>query len=223
MGGDLNGWTRNSRIGPYTVQRKLGEGWEGVTFLCIDRRVQDRQASLCTLKLYRRTNVLDDVRHTVEHWQRRFSGLAQVKALREWSTIAGQRRVSERPYVVFDYVPGVTLYEKIRRGHIRDPVRLSMKLLWMLAPLHARKASVGDFDHARNLIVERGTGRLVVIDLDAGTPGHPPPDMWEDLQEVLLVARKCSTHPLPPVLVKVLSEAPDAIEALRKLSGLISR
>jgi hypothetical protein len=219
--GDLNHWARGDRIGPYTVEREAGEGWEGLVLVVRDTRVEHDADALRTLKLYRRTNVLKDVRHTVEHWKK-FAGLAQVKALHEWSILTGQRRVSERPYVVFDYVPGTTLYEKVKRGHIRDPVDMSIKLLKMLAPIHARELSVGDADHGRNLIVERGTGRFVVIDMDAGTPNHPPPAIWEDLHEVLRLARKCSGLPLPPILIKVLSEAPDASTALSRLSGFLS-
>ena len=223
--GDLNHWVKGDRIGPYIVERTAGAGYEGLVLVVEDARVSRGADAWRTLKLYRRTNVLDEVRHTVEHW-RRFEGLPQVKALHEWSVLPGQRRVSERPYAVFDFIRGVTLYEKIRLGHIRDPVALAVKLLLMLAPLHSRKLSVGDADHGRNLIVERNTGRIVVVDLDAGTPGHPPPDIWEDLQEVLRLARKCAqcvNRPLPASLVKVLSEEPDAIEALQRLSGKLSR
>lgn len=225
MSGDLNHWVRGDRIGPYTVERTAGAGYEGLVLVVRDRRVGPGADAWRTLKLYRRTNVLDEVRHTVEHWKR-FTGLAQVKAIYEWSVLSGQRRVSERPYVVFDFIRGVTLHHKIRLGHIRDPVDMTLKLLWMLAPIHSRRLSIGDMDHGRNLIVERGTGRFVVIDLDAGTPGHPPPDIWEDLHEVLRLAKKCAqcvSRPLPPGLVKVLSEAPDAIVALRGLSGMLAR
>ena len=132
--------------------------------------------------------------------------------------LRGQRRVSERPWLLMEYVPGVTLAEKIERGRIRDPTALAFQLLRTLAPLHARNLGWGDADYGRNLIVARGSGRFVLIDMDAGTPGNPPPAIYEDLLEVLWLARRCSGGKLPNQLVEVLTEAPDAIAALARLA-----
>src|SRR6218665_2772525 len=87
--GDLNHWIKGDCIGPFTVQRKIGEGWEAVVLLVLDQR----DGKLRTLKLFKRTNVLPEVIHTFQHWQR-FAGLDGVKQCLEWGVLTGQRRVS---------------------------------------------------------------------------------------------------------------------------------
>jgi hypothetical protein len=212
--GDLNYWARGDRIGPFTVRRRLGEGWEAVVLLVRD----ERDGQLRTLKLFKRTNVLATVLHTVKHWER-FRGLDGVKQCLDWGLLGGQRRVGTRPYMVMEYVPGMTLAEKIAQGRICDPTALTISLLEALAPIHARGLGIGDLDKGRNVIVEEQTGRLVFVDMDAGGPCHPPPDIYEDLLEVLWLARQCSDAKPPARLIKVLTEAPDASGALLMLSA----
>ncbi len=215
--GDLNQWVKGDRVGDFIIQRKLGSGFEAVVYLVRD----ERDGQLRTLKLFKRTNILADVLHTFRHWQR-YAGLEGVKQCQELGVLQGQRRVSERPWMLMTYVPGITLAEKIERGRIRDPTALAIRLLEAMAPIHARGLGLGDLDRGRNVIIEHGSGdlgRLVFIDLDAGTPGHPPPEIYEDLLEVLWLARKCSSGRLSSSLVKVLTEASDAIDALRRLTG----
>ena len=214
--GDLNHWGKGDRIGNFTVQRLLGRGFEAVVYLVRD----GRDGKLRTLKLFKRTNILADVEHTFRHWQR-YVGLGGVKQCLELGALKGQRRGSTRPWLLGTYTPGMTLAEKIERGRIHNPMALTIHLLEAMAPIHARRLGLGDLDKGRNIIVERGTGelgRLVFIDLDAGSPGYPPPHIYEDLLEVLWLARRCSTTRLPANLVKVLTEAPDAAAALRLLS-----
>lgn len=219
MSGDLHGWQRGDRIGDeFIVQRKLGQGVEAVVYLVRDRR----DGQMRTLKLFRRTNMMAEVEHTFRHWQQ-YAGLDCVKQCLEWGVLRGQRRVSERPWMLMEYIPGTTLAEKIERGHIRDPTMLAIRLLEAIVPLHARGIGLGDLDRGRNVVIVRGTGNLgqiVFIDVDAGTPGHAPPEIYEDLLEVLWLARKCARSKLPADLVRVLTEAPDAASALRHLRGL---
>lgn len=214
MSGDLNHWRAGDRMGDFIVQRRLGSGFEAVVYLVRDVR----DGKLRTVKLFRRTMTLAEVEHTFRHWQQ-YAGLGCVRQCLEMGMLRGQRRVSERPWLLLEYVPGVMLAEKIERSQIRDPTSLALRLLQTLAPLHERNLGWGDADYGRNLIVERGSGRFVLIDMDAGTPGHPPPAIYEDLLEVLWLARRCAGEQLPSQLVKVLKDAPDAIAALQALSG----
>lgn len=214
---DLNCWTKGQRAGPFTIQRRLGSGYEAVVYLVRDMR----DGKLRTLKLFKRTNIMADVEHTFRHWQR-YDGLGDcAKQCLEIGVLRGQRRVSERPWLLMTYVPGVTLAEKIERGGIRDATALAIHLLHAMVPIHARGLGLGDLDKGRNVVIERGSGRMVFIDLDAGTPGHPPPEIYEDLLEVLWLVRKCSISKLPAHLVKVLTEALDAPTAVRRLNGLL--
>lgn len=213
--GDLNHWAKGDRIGNFSIQRKLGSGYEAVVYLVRD----ERDCQLRTLKLFKRANILADVQHTYRHWMQ-YAGLANVKQCLEWGVLRGQRRVSERPWMLLEYVPGETLAVKIERGQIRDPTALVIQLLQVMAPIHERGLGLGDLDKGRNVIVEQGSGnlgRMVFIDLDAGTPGHAPPEIYEDLLEVLWLARKCSRGKLPGNLVKVLTEVPNASVALQAI------
>ena len=216
--GDLNHWAKGDRIGIFTVQRLLGRGFEAVVYLVRD----GRDGKLRTLKLFKRTNILADVEHTFKHWQR-YMGLEGVKQCLELGALTGQRRVSTRPWLLGSYTPGMTLAEKIERGRICDPTALTTCLLQAMVPIHARGLSLGDLDKGRNVVVERGTGdlgRLVFIDFDAGSPGYPPPHIYEDLLEVLWLARRCSGAELPVDLVKALTEAPNAVAALSAIARL---
>jgi hypothetical protein len=49
---------------------------------------------------------------------------------------------------------------------------------------------VGDWDHERNLLIERGTKLIRFCDLDAGTPGFAPPTQEDDMGELLRLARR---------------------------------
>lgn len=211
--GDLNNWIKGDQIGDFTIQGKLGNGYEAVVYLVRD----ERDGHLRTLKLFKRSNILADVQHTYQHWLQ-YAGLSSVKQCLEWGVLQGQRRVSERPWILLEYTPGETLAGSIERGHIRDPTELVIQLLQALAPIHARGLGIGDLDKGRNVIVERKSGncvRMVFIDMDAGSPAHRPPEIYEDLLEVLWLARKCCRGKLQGNLVKVLTELPDAAAALQ--------
>lgn len=210
--GDLNNWAKGDRIGGFVVQHQLGSGYEAVVYLVRD----ERNGQLRTLKLFRRSNTLADVLHTYQHWQR-YAGLSTVKQCLEWGVLRGQRRVSERPWMLLEYIPGSTLAQKIEHGRIRDPTALVIQLLKALEPIHLRGLGIGDMDKGRNVVVGRTSspwGQMAFIDLDAGTPGYPPPDIYEDLLEVLWLARKCAGRKLPNGLGKVLTEATNAATAL---------
>jgi RIO-like serine/threonine protein kinase len=211
---DLNCWTKGQRAGPFTIQRRLGSGYEAVVYAVRD----PRDGKLRTLKLFKGSNVLADVEHTFRHWQR-YAGLDCVKQCLEIGVLRGQRRVSERPWLLMTYVPGVTLAEQVERGRVRDPTALAIHLLQAMVPIHTRGLGLGDLDKGRNVVIERGTGRMVFIDLDAGTPGHPPPEIYEDLLEVLWLARRCGRPALSRSFVSALECSPNARAALTLIEG----
>lgn len=215
---DLNHWSRGDRIGEFMIQSELGRGYEGVVFVVTDLR-PGQNRKFRTLKLFRGANAIEDVRHTIEHWQR-FQGIGSVKSLVEWGIAEGHRRVSQRPWVVFDYVRGNTLADAIRFGRIRDPVQSTMALLQALVPVHRQGLAIGDHDRGRNVIIEYGTARYVFVDMDAGGPTEPAPGQEDDVEEVTKLARlmwrRLGVH-APNWMMHALDGSVHADQALRRL------
>jgi hypothetical protein len=212
--GALKRWSTGERFKTLVIQRWIGEGVEGQVYLVRDRR----DGGLKAWKIIKDADMVEEIRHTVQHWQQ-FAGLAQCRPILEWGVILDPSCAAERPWLLSPWIPGDTLREAIKRGHIRDPVALVISLLKVLEPIHQRGLGIGDFDHGRNIIIELRTGKFVFIDMDAGGPNHDPPAIYEDLHEVLGLAKKCAGTKLSAPMVKVLKDSPDAEFALRWIAN----
>ena len=170
-------------VGPFRIGRQIGAGMEGTVYLVSDIR----NGSLGTLKLLRGRNMIEQAEHTARYY-RRLHGIGSIKRFREWGVVSGERGVGERPWLAFDYIPGESLAQKIAARRIGDALNVLIKICDALLPVHRGGFAIGDFDHGRNVIVERGTGLIKFCDLDAGTPDQAPPSAAEDLSELLACA-----------------------------------
>lgn len=205
------------QIGPYEVKRLLGHGCEGHVYLVTD--IRDR--SFKTLKLLRGRNMAREVEHIASHYHR-LRAVPSVKQFIEWGILKRQAGVGDRPWLAFDYVDGATLYELVNSGRIACSLCVLMRVARALQPLHRRRIAIGDFDRGRNVLVERGTGRIVFCDLDAGEVGEPPLALEEDIGELARLAlrlRRPGTD-LHKSAARAIGQAGTLSQATRQLQML---
>lgn len=212
---------RGDQVDRFLVSRFLGAGEEGDVYLATDIRNGVKR----TLKLLRGRDMVDDAQHTADYF-RRLSRVRSVKRFRSWGVLQRQTGVGERAWLLFDYVHGVSLAEMLALGRVRSPLGLALRLCEALIPVHRLGLAIGDFDHGRNLIVERSTGLLKFCDLDAGTPHSPAPKLEDDLGETLSLTRtayRCLGTVMPKTVRVVIEESRSVFEAQRELAGLLRR
>jgi hypothetical protein len=102
---------------------------------------------------------------------------------------------------------------------------LIFRLAQALERVHRTGLAIGDFSQGRNILVEKGTQRLVFCDLDYGEAGYPNQDQNEDLIELQKqAARLYRQIGLDPdrAVMRVLDCACTAKDAVSALKPLIS-
>lgn len=131
--------------------------------------------------------MVSEAEHIAAHYKR-LRPFPCVKRLVEWGILTGQVGVGQRPWLAFDYVEGCTLYELTKTGRIGCPICILIQVAQAVEPLHQQRIALGDFDKGRNVLIEKGTGRVVFCDLDAGEIGKRPLPLSADLEELALLA-----------------------------------
>ena len=209
---------RGTVFGKYRVLRYIGAGMEGEVYL-VEEFPTGRAR---TLKVFRSDVVASDLVH-IESYYLRFRGIPTVKAFHERGPFRDPGGVGFRWWMAFEYVNGRTLADLIDAGRVLDPLDMAAKLCAALLPIHHRRLVIGDFDHGRNVVVERGTGRFVFCDLDAGEVRGERPTRDDDLDEVVRAIRRCyqamGARPSRRV-VSAVDEASSVEDALTRLSEI---
>ncbi len=179
---------RLGRVGPYTLQERLGRGGMGEVYLAVGRR-GDRVA----VKMLRDPIENDpDARLRLER---------EVRALRRVESpyvaqVLDADLSGDRPYLVMEYIEGENLLDAVRRrGPLQESrlIALAHGLAAALAIIHAAGVVHRDVKPANVLLGEDGP---VLIDfgiaqvLDAtrvtmtgtflGTPGYCAPEVFSD-------------------------------------------
>jgi len=131
--------------------------------------------------------MVSEAEHIAAHYKR-LRPFPSVKRFVEWGILTGQSGVGLRPWLAFDYVEGATLYELAKKGRIGCPICILIQVAQAVEPLHQQRIALGDFDKGRNVLIEKGTGRVVFCDLDAGEIGRQPLPLSSDLEELALLA-----------------------------------
>ncbi len=130
-----------SQIGRYRVTRLLGSGAMGFVYLAYDPRL-DRQVAIKTLRELH----LEPDAH--ERFVARFRNEARAAARLQHPCIVQVHDVDEDPgvgpYLVFEYVPGTTLYRLLRE---RGPLPAHL-----LVPMAEQVASALDAAHERGVL-----------------------------------------------------------------------
>ncbi|MGE0439028.1 MAG: serine/threonine-protein kinase [Gemmatimonadales bacterium] len=143
----------------YRIERELGRGGMGVVYLARDIRL-DRDVAI---------KVLPPALGGTTEFRARFLREARTAAQLSHPNIVPVYRADEiGSYVLFvmAYVEGESLAERIRRVGILSPqetVRILREAAWALAYAHARGVVHRDVK-PENLMIEKGTGRVVVTD-----------------------------------------------------------
>ena len=174
-------------IGRFEIRRTLGRGAQSVVYLGFDPHLQ-REVALKTL----RVSSQEEARQLLAE-ARAMSGLrhANIVPVYEAGESAGQ------PHLVFEYVPGGTLAERIQRGPTppEEAVGLMLPILDALAHAHDRGLVHRDVKPANILLAVDGEPRLmdfgVAVQLAAregdddtrglaGTPAYMAPEYIQD-------------------------------------------
>jgi serine/threonine protein kinase len=156
--GDLRAMVDELLGGQYVVQRELGRGGMGVVYLAQERRL-DR---LVAIKVFPPALNDSDLRE-------RFLREARTAAQLSHPNIVPIFRADEIGDLVFftmGYVDGESFAERIQaRGRVPagEVVRVLREAAWALAYAHARGVVHRDVK-PENLMIERGTGRVIVTD-----------------------------------------------------------
>ncbi len=146
-------------VGRYSLERELGRGGMGIVFLARDVAL-DR---LVAIKL------LPPALASRGDLRERFLREAQTAARLSQPNIVPIHTVAETDglvYFVMSFVDGVTLGERLReRGPLtpRDAAHMMREVAWALGYAHARGVVHRDVK-PDNIMLERGTGRAVVMD-----------------------------------------------------------
>lgn len=171
-------------IAHYRVRRLIGSGMEGNVYAVTDTR----DGSVKSLKILRGRRMLREAEHIAAHYLK-LRGIPSVKQLRDRGVLAGQRGVGIRPWLAFDYVDGTTLADLSARGLLWRPIEVLVAICASLEAVHERGVAIGDLDNGRNILQERGSGRIVICDLDAGEIGEKRISRREDLKELITLTR----------------------------------
>jgi serine/threonine protein kinase len=172
-------------IGAYRVIGYLGTGHESDVYLV--RHIKSEKKY--SLKLLRGRNTPQEV-ESAAIFYRKLAHCSSVKRLRRVGALSPQRSVGIRYYLVFEYVQGVSL-DCYLAGDYEVPIPiLIFRLAQALERIHRTGLAIGDFSQGRNILVEKGTQRLVFCDLDYGEAGYPNQNQGEDLIELQKQARR---------------------------------
>ncbi len=183
-------------IGPYRVTRPLGQGAFGVVYLAYQPFL-DRQVALKIL--HSELGADSQFERQFMHEARAIAKLRHpnIVTVYEFGTIPIPKTLL--PYLVMEYLPGETLYAKLRRGPlgILEAVEITEQLAEGLDYAHAhgvihhdlKPANIMFFEQQQPVIVDFGLARLVEMtgnrDLSkdtrhsgtaAGTPAYMSPE-----------------------------------------------
>jgi len=214
-------YTTGDDIGTYRVIGHLGTGHESDVYLVKHNKSEKKYS----LKLLRGRNTPQAVESAVNFY-RKLAHCRSVKRLRSVNVLPSQRSVGVRYYLVFDYIQGISI-DRYLDGNYQVPIPvLLFRLAQALERVHRTGLAIGDFSQGRNILVEKGTQRLVFCDLDYGEVGCPNQHQGEDLLELQKQARRLYRQiGLDPdrAVMRVLDCAITAKDAVSALKPLILR
>lgn len=156
--------------GRYSLDRELGRGGMGIVFLARDVAL-DR---LVAVKL-----LPPELAASAER-RERFLNEARMAAGLSHPHIVPIHSVEERhdlAFFVMGYVDGETLAARLRRDgrlSVEDATRMMQEVAWALGHAHARGIIHRDIK-PDNILLERGTGRALVVDFGIGRAEQVPP------------------------------------------------
>jgi serine/threonine-protein kinase len=152
--------------GRYSLERELGRGGMGIVFLAKDVAL-DRPVAI---------KLLPPAMAAPGTLRERFLREARTAAKLSQPNIVPIHAVEESGdlvYFVMSYLDGETLGEQIRgRGALtpRDAARVLQEVAWALGYAHGRGVVHRDIK-PDNIMIERGTGRAVVMDFGIAAAG----------------------------------------------------
>jgi len=162
-----------TRVGPYALEEELGRGGMGRVFLARDAALDRRVA----IKVLPEEMVVDPER--VDRLRREASLLARI-AHPHIATIHRFDLDEGRPYLVMEYVPGMTLDARLRSGPVPldDALRIGAEIAEALAAAHAEGIVHRDLKPSNVVLDARGSVKLVDFGLARaiarpGAPGDP--------------------------------------------------
>ncbi len=124
------------QLGNYRIQAKLGRGGMGDVYLA-----RDLELDVDVVIKFLREEFKDD-----PEWQARFNREGRLNAELDHPNIAGIRykdEVDGRQFLVFEYVPGETLEDRLDKGSL--PVKVAL-------PLFSQLADALSFAHSKGII-----------------------------------------------------------------------
>jgi len=174
------------RVGNYAIERELGRGGMGTVYLA--HRADDQYKKLVAIKIVRRGMDTNDI-------VRRFRNERQILASLEHPNIArlldGGTTGDGVPYIVMEYVEGVTITNYCDEQRLKTTERLQMFRIVCAAVQHAHQNLVvhRDLKPSNMLITADGTPKL----LDFGIAKLLSPELSDDTSEHTLTELRILT------------------------------
>lgn len=174
------------RVGNYAIERELGRGGMGTVYLA--HRADDQYKKLVAIKIVRRGMDTNDI-------VRRFRNERQILASLEHPNIArlldGGTTGDGVPYIVMEYVEGVTITNYCDEQRLKTNERLQMFRIVCAAVQHAHQNLVvhRDLKPSNILITADGTPKL----LDFGIAKLLSPELSDDTSEHTLTELRILT------------------------------
>ena len=143
------------QIDRFQIEKELGRGKQGVVYLAIDPELH-RQVAIKAVHLHsdhQQPQNLDSL----------LSEARMVSRLQHPNivTIYDIGITDQRPYLVLEYIEGLSLREKIRNGlKLDEALRIMRDILAGVAAAHEKKIAHGDIKPANILINQDGSARV---------------------------------------------------------------
>jgi serine/threonine-protein kinase len=155
-------FSRNTLVGAYRIEECIGSGGMGVVYRATDTKLGRPVA----LKVIRAELLHDD-------GLGRFQREARVLALLNHSRIAaiyGMEESGETSFLVLEYVPGPTLADRLRRGHlsIREAMLAGKQIAEAVEAAHGKGIIHRDLKPANIKLAENG--QVKVLDFGLAKP-----------------------------------------------------
>jgi len=151
-------------LGDYQIQSRIGGGGMGVVWRALDPDINKTVA----LKLLRRGNLAGQTSGYRQRAREEASAQAQSQH-RYVADVISRGELDGQPYIVMEYVEGVTLSNWRRRTHpLRRPLlSVYRKIALGLLAIHNAKIAHGDFKHD-NVLITQVDGENVPKIIDFG-------------------------------------------------------